>query len=353
MTLKFKDASDFKGRDVNENLYNLVLNSNRLSGSNDIILSIHFNGFNEKATGAETWSYLGDSISKPIAQRISREVASAQGIVDRGQKSTTDLYVVSQTNAHMILVEVCFLDNYNEIQNYIKNKNRVIDAIVKACEAYPQYNFTATHGGHYGLNMMDPGVSRHGYKEAVLAQEINQALLKNKQIGGGTTVTKPKQPQGDWIAENKRVEVTTKNQNTFLDFKWKVCHPTNQILGKQYVVTGKYNHQNGETYYSLYDVEGSWHGYINKKFVKEIKAIYQTIPGLYEALKDDTFYIDQNLKKKSAWKIKRGQTFHLEDIVAAGKYTRAKVRLNNDIRYCTMRDDYWKLKYKTKVVKIK
>ncbi|MDT2864705.1 hypothetical protein [Vagococcus carniphilus] len=90
-----------------------------------------------------------------------------------------------------------------------------------------------------------------------------------------------------------------------------------------------------------------------EKFVKEIKAIYQTIPGLYEALKDDTFYIDQNLKKKSAWKIKRGQTFHLEDIVTVGKYTRAKVRLNNDIRYCTMRDDYWKLKYKTKVVKIK
>ena len=100
-------------------------------------------------------------------------------------------------------------------------------------------------------------------------------------------------------------------------------------------------------------VEGSWYGYINKKFVKEIKAIYQTIQGLYEVLKDDTFYIDQNLKKKSAWKIKRGQTFHLEEIVTVGKYTRAKVRLNNDIHYCMMRDDYWKLKYKTKVVKIK
>ncbi|MBO0477886.1 N-acetylmuramoyl-L-alanine amidase [Vagococcus sp. DIV0080] len=180
--LKFKDASDFKGRNVEENLYNIKLNSDRLSDSSDIILSIHFNGFNEKATGTETWSYLGDSISKPIAQKLSREIASAQGIVDRGQKSTTNLYVVSQTKAHMILIEVCFLDNYTEINNYIKNKNKVINAILKVCESYPQYNFTATHGGHYGLGMMDPGVSRHGFKEAVLAQEINQALLKNKKI---------------------------------------------------------------------------------------------------------------------------------------------------------------------------
>ena len=175
-----------------------------------------------------------------------------------------------------------------------------------------------------------------------------------KDIEKGVDTMPPKPPQGDWIKENKRVEITAKGQNTYTSFdKWRVRNKTDKLIGTQYKVTGKYNHQNGETYYSLYDVEDSWHGYINKKFVKEINAIYQTIPGLYEALKDDTFYIDQNLKKKSAWKIKRGQTFHLEDIVKVGKYTRAKVRLNNDIRYCTMRDDYWKLKYKTKVVKIK
>lgn len=267
--LKFKDASDFKGRNVDENLYNIKLNSDRLSNPNDIILSIHFNGFNEKATGTETWSYLGDSISKPIAQKLSREIASAQGIVDRGQKSTTNLYVVSQTKAHMILIEVCFLDNYTEIKNYIKSKNKVINAILKVCESYPQYNFTATHGGHYGYNMMDPGVSRHGYKEAVLAQEINQALLKNKQIS--------------------------------------VDNP----------------------------------------------VVYQTTPGLYESLTNDCFYRDVNLTKKSAWTYVKGQRMFIEDIVKSGKYTRAKVRLNNDIRYCTMRDDFWKLVYKTKEKKIK
>ena len=187
MALKFVDASDFKGRNVNENLNNIRLNSDALSKPTDIILSIHFNGFNEKATGAESWSYLGDNVSKPVAAKFSSEIAKAQGIVNRGQKSTTDLYVVSQTKAHMILLEICFLDNEAEIQNYIAKKDKVIKAILDVARSYPQYNFTATSGGHYGLNMMDPGVSRHGFKEAVLAREINQALIK-----GGLTTQPPK-----------------------------------------------------------------------------------------------------------------------------------------------------------------
>ncbi|MFY8330699.1 N-acetylmuramoyl-L-alanine amidase [Vagococcus carniphilus] len=258
----------------------------------------------------------------------------------------------SYYNQNFIGLEAC--QSMGDYGTFLKNEAECLKLIARLCKKYgitPTRQTIILHQEASPTSCPHRSYDLHG-------RTINQVKdyfiseIK-KYMNGGTTVTKPKQPQGDWISENKRVEVTTKNQNTFLDFKWKVCHPTNQILGKQYVVTGKYNHQNGETYYSLYDVQGSWHGYINKKFVKEIKAIYQTIPGLYEALKDDTFYIDQNLKKKSAWKIKRGQTFHLEDIVTVGKYTRAKVRLNNDIRYCTMRDDYWKLKYKTKVVKIK
>lgn len=271
MALKFKDASDFKGRNVDENLYNIKLNSDRLSNANDIILSIHFNGFNEKATGAETWSYLGDNISKPIAQRISKDVAAAQGIVNRGQKSTTDLYVVSQTRAHMILIEICFLDNKKEIENYIKNKTKVINAIIKACEAFPQYNFTATHGGHHGLNMMDPGVSRHGYKEAVLAQEINQALLKNKQIGGGANVSKPK-PNTKLYHDSgvffkaKRDLPTYTDDNFSKKSEWVLAKGS--VFGIKSIYVGK----NGNTH-AL--VEVNWGGIIrvtlNKDWVEKIK----------------------------------------------------------------------------------
>lgn len=87
--------------------------------------------------------------------------------------------------------------------------------------------------------------------------------------------------------------------------------------------------------------------------IKTKPIVYQATPGFYEALKNDTFYLEKELKNKSSWKITKGQRFFLEDIVKVGKYTRARVRLNNDVRYITMRDDYWKLIYKTKVKKIK
>lgn len=35
-----------------------------------------------------------------------------------------------------------------------------------------------THGGHYGANMMDPGAVGCGYKEAVVAHEINELIRK-------------------------------------------------------------------------------------------------------------------------------------------------------------------------------
>lgn len=89
------------------------------------------------------------------------------------------------------------------------------------------------------------------------------------------------------------------------------------------------------------------------KPVKPKPVVYQTTPGLYESLANDCFYIDKELNKKSAWTYVKGQRMFIEDIVKVGNYTRAKVRLNNDIRYCTMRDDFWKLVYKTKENKIK
>lgn len=168
-----------------------------------------------------------------------------------------------------------------------------------------------------------------------------------KDIEKGVATMPPKPAQGDWIKENKRVEITAKNQNTYLGFDWRVCHKTNSIIGNQYVVTGKYNHQNGETYYSLYDVEGSWHGYINKKFVKEINAIYQDKIGWYEALKNDKMYQTSGLdpKKSSYYNIVRGQRMYVKKVVRVGKdkqYTRAEVEINGVKRYFTLRDDHWK-----------
>lgn len=183
MAVNFKDASDFKGRTVNENLYNQVKNMDAIAGANDINVSIHFNAFNKSATGAEVWYYLGDAVGYAIAKKLSAAMANALGIADRGAKATTNLYVISQSVGHTVLAEICFIDNASDIQKYQANKQKLFKAMSDTFTSFSQYNFRTSHGGHYGLNMMDPGAVGNGYKEAVLAQEINQYLL------GSTTST--------------------------------------------------------------------------------------------------------------------------------------------------------------------
>lgn len=71
-------------------------------------------------------------------------------------------------------------------------------------------------------------------------------------------------------------------------------------------------------------------------------VVYQTKKGWYEALKDDVFYQEKELKNKSGWNIKKGQRIVADEVVRVGKYTRGKVRLGSVYRYFTLRDDFFK-----------
>lgn len=192
--LNFKDASDFKGRNVNENLVNLKNNMDKLAGVKDINVAYHLNAFNKTATGAEVWYWLGDPVGYAIAKKLSAAIAKALGIVDRGPKATTNLYVIAQTKGVTILPEICFIDNKSDMEKYQANKSKLFKAMLDVYASFPQYNFKSTHGGHYGLNMVDPGAVGNGYKEAVVTQEINQAILKQQNSASDVPVTTPNPP---------------------------------------------------------------------------------------------------------------------------------------------------------------
>ena len=192
--LNFKDASDFKGRNVNENLVNLKNNMDKLAGAKDINVAYHLNAFNKTATGAEVWYWLGDPVGYAIAKKLSAAIAKALGIVDRGPKATTNLYVIAQTKGVTILPEICFIDNKSDMEKYQANKSKLFKAMIDVYASFPQYNFKSTHGGHYGLNMVDPGAVGNGYKEAIVAQEINQAILKQQNSASDVPVTTPNPP---------------------------------------------------------------------------------------------------------------------------------------------------------------
>lgn len=73
----------------------------------DLFIAVHFNSGG--GTGTEVWYYPYSS-AETCAQDVSRELASALGLPNRGAKSTTGLYVLNRTEMPAILIEVCFVD---------------------------------------------------------------------------------------------------------------------------------------------------------------------------------------------------------------------------------------------------
>ncbi|MGY3767081.1 GH25 family lysozyme [Vagococcus vulneris] len=94
----------------------------------------------------------------------------------------------------------------------------------------------------------------------------------NKYASNGTKKpVKRETPQGPWMSENKRVTVNVdKNANIYSGFDWKFRQKASDLGRRQLNVTGKYEHENGQTYYSLYNDKGQWEGYINSGYAKEV-----------------------------------------------------------------------------------
>ena len=73
----------------------------------DLFIAVHFNSGG--GTGTEVWYYPYSS-AEGCAADVSRELASALGLPNRGAKSTAGLYVLNHTDMPAILIEVCFVD---------------------------------------------------------------------------------------------------------------------------------------------------------------------------------------------------------------------------------------------------
>lgn len=90
---------------VNEELWEEVRAANA-SGA-DLFIAVHFNAGG--GTGTEVWHWPGSS-AEGYARDVSRELATALGLPNRGAKSTMGLYVINRTDMPAILIEVCFVD---------------------------------------------------------------------------------------------------------------------------------------------------------------------------------------------------------------------------------------------------
>lgn len=105
-----------------------VAKANRLGGGNkQLALSWHLNAGG--GTGVEVL-YYGDA-TKKLAADVSAAIAKALGVKDRGAKQRTDLFFLRKTIGHAILIEVCFIDNEDDMAKLTKKRNAVAEAVAE------------------------------------------------------------------------------------------------------------------------------------------------------------------------------------------------------------------------------
>ena len=107
-----------------------VVKSSNNSGA-ELFLSIHCNASAaHTGHGVECWTYKG--IPRPEAKRICANLSSL-GFRNRGIKDGRNLYVVKNTTAKAILIELFFLDNYTDRKRYLElGADKIAEAIAEA-----------------------------------------------------------------------------------------------------------------------------------------------------------------------------------------------------------------------------
>lgn len=168
----------------------------------DLDVSIHFNsGANDrngngKTTGTEVFVYSSASKAKTYAQNIANSIYGL-GFKNRGVKYSTSLYVLKNTKSPSLLIEVCFVDDADDVKLY--NADLVAQAIVKGITGVsygqtttPNYSTPpVTNKGKFffeGLDyslVFDPTYYSNKYSDLKKAFSTNSTALFNHFCSNG------------------------------------------------------------------------------------------------------------------------------------------------------------------------
>lgn len=148
----------------------------------DLTVAIHFNSGakdvkgNGRTTGVEVLMTSIDGIKKTTGERICSNVAKL-GYRNRGNKKRTDLGFLNKTVAKAILVECCFVDDYDDIKlyNYKTMAKAIAEGIHGGVINEPTQNtssklFAVCVGAYSRVNAdrILAEVKSKGYKDAYL-----------------------------------------------------------------------------------------------------------------------------------------------------------------------------------------
>ena len=111
----------------------------------DLFISIHCNACNGNARGTEVW-YCHRSVNgELLADCIRNQIVDALGTADRGSKGAqpgvNGLYVLNNTGATAVLVELAFIDNEQDAQLLREKQDDFARAIARGVTDYEQEVF--------------------------------------------------------------------------------------------------------------------------------------------------------------------------------------------------------------------
>ena len=116
-----------------------VVSASNCSGA-DVFISIHCNACNGVAQGTETWHFYGSGAGKTLASCIQNQIVTSLGTTDRGTKGAkpgvNGLYVLSNTDAVAVLVELAFIDHARDAQLLGTQQDEFARAIARGVTDY-------------------------------------------------------------------------------------------------------------------------------------------------------------------------------------------------------------------------
>ena len=147
-----------------ENLETIVKYHN--SKNRDEDYSVHFNAGGGE--GTEVLHY-GEK-TKAKAAALSKVIAEALDIKDRGPKERPNLRFLNGTEEEGLLIEVCFVDSKSDVEKYRKNFDKMCRAI-------------AEHIAGKKLKVEKPVVSKPAASKPAAKKEIHRVKADGKQVG--------------------------------------------------------------------------------------------------------------------------------------------------------------------------
>ena len=121
-----------------DSLHEVVSASNSVDA--DVFISIHCNACNGMAQGTEVWHYYSSDEGEKLAQCIQNQIVDALGTVDRGIKAAkpgvNGLYVLSNTDAVAVLVELAFIDHASDAELLRSRQDEFARAIARGVTDY-------------------------------------------------------------------------------------------------------------------------------------------------------------------------------------------------------------------------